>query len=264
LNSLSESGQSFGFAENFGIGLFFGLAFGSVFGLAFWFAVTRRHRFPRRIRLRRWHEALRWDALRRGLVPGVIVGIGTGLASWFETFQASLGLAAGPAAGLATALVFMFSGSGVDDDSSVIPASSWRNDLAFGLVVGLLVGLVFGTAAGLAYANITTDFEAVTHAGFAAGLENGLGTGLAAGIVFMLFSTRTWPTSLAFAQLAMRWHTPPRLIRFLEDARQRNVLRIIGPVYQFRHARLQDRLAGLADRSASPADPPIREGRNTP
>jgi hypothetical protein len=33
-------------------------------------------------------------------------------------------------------------------------------------------------------------------------------------------------------------------MRFLEDALRRDVLRTIGPVYQFRHARLQDRLAG--------------------
>jgi hypothetical protein len=38
-------------------------------------------------------------------------------------------------------------------------------------------------------------------------------------------------------------------MRFLEDARSRNVLRTVGPVYQFRHARLQDRLA--AQKSAT-------------
>lgn len=80
----------------------------------------------------------------------------------------------------------------------------------------------------------------------------------------MLFSTRTWQASLAFMQLAIRWHTPPRLMLFLEDARQRNVLRIIGPVYQFRHARLQDRLAGQADRAVSQPDPLVLEGRNIP
>jgi hypothetical protein len=32
-------------------------------------------------------------------------------------------------------------------------------------------------------------------------------------------------------------------MRFLEDARSRGVLRTVGPVCQFRHARLQDRLA---------------------
>jgi hypothetical protein len=46
--------------------------------------------------------------------------------------------------------------------------------------------------------------------------------------------------------IAVRWHTPARLLHFLEDARQRDVLRTVGPVYQFRHARLQDRLAGQA------------------
>jgi hypothetical protein len=35
-------------------------------------------------------------------------------------------------------------------------------------------------------------------------------------------------------------------MNFLDDARERNVLRTVGPVYQFRHARLQDRLAAAA------------------
>jgi hypothetical protein len=35
-------------------------------------------------------------------------------------------------------------------------------------------------------------------------------------------------------------------MKFLDDARERNVLRTVGPVYQFRHARLQDRLAAAA------------------
>jgi hypothetical protein len=53
-------------------------------------------------------------------------------------------------------------------------------------------------------------------------------------------------------------------MRFLEDARQRNVLRIIGPAYQFRHARLQDRLASQAYWTADQPDPLVLEGRNTP
>jgi hypothetical protein len=38
-------------------------------------------------------------------------------------------------------------------------------------------------------------------------------------------------------------------MRFLEDARERGVLRTVGPVYQFRHARLQDRLANQAKKA---------------
>jgi hypothetical protein len=41
-------------------------------------------------------------------------------------------------------------------------------------------------------------------------------------------------------------------MRFLEDARKRDVLRTVGPVYQFRHARLQDRLAGHARTATHP------------
>ena len=157
----------------------------------------------------------------------------------------------------------MFSGPGADDASSVVPASSWRNDLAFGLVVGLLVGLVLGIVSGLAYANVQVA-PSEPQLGLGFGLGTGLGAGLAAGIVFMLFSTRTWQASLAFLQLAVRWHTPLRLMRFLEDARQRNVLRIIGPVYQFRHARLQDRLAGQAHRPTGQPDPQALQGQNAP
>jgi hypothetical protein len=59
-------------------------------------------------------------------------------------------------------------------------------------------------------------------------------------------ASRIWWVSLAFVQLSARWHVPVRTMKLLEDARQRNVLRTIGPVYQFRHARLQDRLAEQA------------------
>lgn len=86
--------------------------------------------------------------------------------------------------------------------------------------------------------------------GHAIGLVAGLAVGLTAGLVFGpadgLMYTRTWSARLAFAQLAARWRTPIRLMRFLEDARDRDVLRTVGPVYQFRHARLQDRLAEQA------------------
>ena len=271
----SVSRQSYRFHQAFALGVPIGLVCGSVLGFAFWLGVTRRHRLPRRIRLRRWRQALRRDALRRALVPGLIVGIGAGLVAWTVNYQVREGLAAGAVAGFATALVFMVSGPGVDDASSVVPASSWRNDLAFGLAFGLVVGVVLCIVFGFYFASLAAGLPVTSETPFRvtfspgpspleAGLGAGLGTGLAAGIVFMLFSTRTWQASLAFMQLAIRWHTPPRLMRFLEDARQRNVLRIIGPAYQFRHARLQDRLAGQADRSASQPDPLALQGRNAP
>ena len=50
-------------------------------------------------------------------------------------------------------------------------------------------------------------------------------------------------------------------MRFLEDARSRGVLRTVGPVYQFRHARLQDRLAAREPAIwKGPGEPPLTAG----
>jgi hypothetical protein len=103
-------------------------------------------------------------------------------------------------------------------------------------VRGLVVGLAL--AVGLA---ILAGLKADLRLGLA--VMAGLGVGLLAG----LEDSATWPASLAFVQLAGRRRTPFQLMRFLNDAHERGVLRAIGPVYQFRHARLQDRLAGVAE-----------------
>jgi hypothetical protein len=50
-------------------------------------------------------------------------------------------------------------------------------------------------------------------------------------------------TSLTAVQLARSEGTPVHMMAFLRDAHERNLLRMSGPVYQFRHSRLQERLA---------------------
>jgi hypothetical protein len=53
-----------------------------------------------------------------------------------------------------------------------------------------------------------------------------------------------WPTFVvASLWLAARRELPLRLTGFLDDAYRLGMLRIVGPVYQFRHATLQDHLA---------------------
>lgn len=47
---------------------------------------------------------------------------------------------------------------------------------------------------------------------------------------------------LARLWLALRGRLPWRLFASLEDAHEKGLLRQAGAVYQFRHARLQDRL----------------------
>jgi hypothetical protein len=45
------------------------------------------------------------------------------------------------------------------------------------------------------------------------------------------------------AVLHIQRNGPRQMMRFLNDAHQIGLLRQVGPVYQFRHAKLQERLA---------------------
>ncbi|MFC6080402.1 KGGVGR-motif variant AAA ATPase [Sphaerisporangium aureirubrum] len=65
-------------------------------------------------------------------------------------------------------------------------------------------------------------------------------------LLFLVRSAWGW-LGLSRFWLALRGHLPWRLMRFLADAHRRGVLRQNGPVYQFRHAHLQDWLAGKYD-----------------
>lgn len=242
--ALSSPMQPPGPGEGFAAGLGFGAVLGAGPGIVFWFTVRRGRGIPLRIGPVRWHGLFRREVLRRGvgrgLGAGLLIGAVVGLTTTINNGVAA-GVSAGLGAGAVAGLVFMFSRPGADEASSMIPLTSWRNDRAFGLMVGLVVGLGVGLGLGLG-----SSSGLGLGAGLRYGLGVGFGAGLAAGLVFMLFTTKTWTAAVAFVQLAVRWHSPVRLMRFLEDARQRHVLRIVGPVYQFRHARLQDRLAEQA------------------
>ena len=120
-----------------------------------------------------------------------------------------------------------------------------RNRLAVWHVSGLVFGLGFGFLAGSG----SGGWRRLTLGPFV----HVLVSGLVVGLVFGLGFSPAWRASVAAAQLHVRWHTPALLMRFLEDARERNVLRTVGSVYQFRHVRLQDRLAAIkaeADKAA--------------
>lgn len=119
-----------------------------------------------------------------------------------------------------------------------------RGGLVFGLANGLTSGLVYGLGNGVDYGLVfKVGLKASLLAAFVGILTNALTFGL--GVV--LASSTTWTATLASAQLRRRGETPVRLLNFLEDAHAREVLRCVGPIYQFRHARLQDRLAGVCE-----------------
>jgi len=236
-------------------GLMFGLGGGNpVFGLvggavfANFYLLGDRRKAPARRAPLQWRHLLSRNSLVSGLIyalTGGIVCAVFGLAIRFGAGEiAALAAGVGIGAGLAGALAAGLSRAAADDASPLTPRVSWRRDQAFGLAVGLMLGLglSFGVGLGL---GLTFAFgvEGTPAPGQIKGLVLVLVWLLVFGLVFGFMFPRTWTVSLAFAQLATRWHTPVRLLRFLDDARQRDVLRTVGPVYQFRHARLQDRLA---------------------
>ena len=234
------SGLAWGLATGNAPGLAAGLSAGLVAGLAF----GRGNKVPKRIASVQWRHLSR----REPLVAALLAGIVTAFLDWGLSRHAGAaaslgaGVGVGVVTGLGTGVVTGVSRPGTDNTSPLSPLSSWRSDRAFGFVVGLVVWLWVGLAGGISYAILSKQMT-----GLAAGLWSGLGigllgafvTGLMAGLVY----PRSWSSSLAFAQLAASDRTPVRLMRFLEDARSRGVLRTVGPVYQFRHTRLQDRLA---------------------
>ena len=89
------------------------------------------------------------------------------------------------------------------------------------------LGLVFWFVAGFTF-RLSSGLSFGLGAGLGAGLVIGLVTWLVAGLVVGLVYPQTWSSSLAFAQLAVSDRTPIRLLRFLEDARSRSVLRRSG------------------------------------
>ncbi|MEV0675765.1 hypothetical protein AB0I60_04490 [Actinosynnema sp. NPDC050436] len=170
---------------------------------------------------------------------GVVLGSATLVVD--GTFGLFLpGFVVGAALGLAGALVDV-----VVDKAAVVesnPLRAVRSDWAAVWSAGAVMAVVGLGAGGLV--------------GWEAGLWCGL-FGAVGALSMWIDGSSAWRASVAQAYLWARYRTPLRLLRFLEGARTRHLVRLVGPVYQFRHATLQDRLAGgpaspPADREAGP------------
>jgi len=109
--------------------------------------------------------------------------------------------------------------------------------LAGGLVGGLAGGLVGVLMGGL------LGVLVFVLAGVLGGLTVGLVFGLMGGLLGGLAGSAAGRVWICQIYLRVRHRTPLGLMRFLEDARARHLLRTVGAIYQFRHATLQDRLA---------------------
>ena len=242
------TGLVFGFMFLLGGGPVLALIAVPVAGLAYTFGGEVARRSPRRMAPLRWRHLLSRSSLAKGPAFALAGALFGGVIFWLAVgFRSGLmvGLVAAIGAGLAGILADGLSQPAADDTSPLTPPASWRRDQAFGLVIGLILGVSIGLGLGLV---LTVRHLAGLLGGLVFGTLYGIGFGLVWGLTFPM----TWTVSLSFAQLALRFRTPVRLLRFLDDARERNVLRTVGPVYQFRHARLQDRLAAAVNKPTGP------------
>ncbi|MCP3804096.1 hypothetical protein NLX83_32975 [Allokutzneria sp. A3M-2-11 16] len=121
------------------------------------------------------------------------------------------------------------------------PLRAWRGDFRLWATVGLAVGVASGVNSWLAYPSSVYGLSE----GRANALVESLAAGLALGVVYGVLYGRAWLTTVTQVWFTLRYRTPLRLMRFLEDSHERNLLRTVGPIYQFRHATLQDHLAQI-------------------
>ena len=240
------SGLSFSLIAGPATGLVFGLVTGLGGGLVIGLMagsgrpVPARQAGPAASRLRRLAGHLTTGAVF-GTGAGLVVQLGGGPVT---TLLCALGtgLAAG-ATGNAVGELGEWQPSTGEQLEHLSPQLSLRRSRVTATAQMSTAALGVGLGAGSSLALWSTPHN---------GLLLGVGLGLVGALVFGVDSAsgrfvlaRTW--------LAARGHLPLRLMRFLNDARNRGVLRQAGAVYQLRHARLRDH---LMERQPAPAAPP--------
>lgn len=217
-----------------------------------------------------------------GLLAGIVAACTTGYAatrirptssagSWWRRFQpgwtdllaaATVGLPIGLAYGLTkTTLHGAFTGviTGfafglmvsvirpvADADSPPTPDMVWRNSRSRALMIGLTAAIPISLVLG--FQNGRTN-------GLLAGVIAAAGFGLVIALGTIAAVSDLWRTSLVFAQLWLRGLFPLRGMRFLNDARDRHVLRTAGPKFQFKHDRLRTALTSEQQRSQDLPEP---------
>jgi hypothetical protein len=209
-----------GLAFEVTFGVFAGLSAGISTRPAIDSPAGRPNRLPRRLRLR-----LSGPVARLGLLVG-LVGALVFSATHYNSgvvFAVSIGLIV-----LFLAILlffFLFGIEPVELDREVSPAKVLRLDRNARLAIGLLTSLIIGIP----------FWFGISHA-------LGIGGGLAVGIAYVS-SGPYGRFSQARIWLFYQRRLPLQLMTFLADAHDRKVLRQVGSVYQFRHPRLQERLA---------------------
>ncbi len=247
-------------------GLMSGLLFGLVIGLpcgSFGGLIARACDAPSHIDFRLRSCITEFSS--RQPADKLMVGLMAGVLAWVTYAALPVGplvaLVFGLVFGLVIGLIgFMANPNSAQRASS--PTESQRGDGRLTILVISMVGLLVGLGSGL-FALMERPSELMTALGF--GLF-ALVLWLPLGLVFGPLVTKTCWLSFVVVSLWMgvRRRLPFSLMRFLDDAYRLGLLRVVGPVYQFRHAALQDHLAPPAEsqESAAIADPPAPQSSN--
>lgn len=225
------------FANGVVHGLVFGIAVGIVAGSSVALMGTFGERHPRHLSQLRWSKTYLVIGFAVGLAVGIIyvIMVGGGFANGLAK-DSTNGLDAGILAWflvwLSVGLVGSLGRISTDATSPISPRSSWRRNHQLGLVNGLVTALAYGFGQSFLFG--TPSFIVVS-----------IMSGIALGMAVLLVYPATWQVTLANTQMWYRGESPAHFLRFLEDARDRQILRTVGQIYQFRHSRLQDRLSRL-------------------
>ena len=138
----------------------------------------------------------------------------------------------------------------LDPDHVIGPVELLRADRDTALRQGFLVGV---TGAGVIWLFIVFAIEPAFGQPFGTIFADGvwlIGLMIAAAcgvLVWLLFASAWGPWLIARSWLALTGRLPWSVMTFLADAHRRGVLRQVGGVYQFRHARLKDHLATVGE-----------------
>ncbi len=198
-----------------------GLVFGMAFATRVWLDIPiDAAEVPNpRVALRQNRTA----ALAFGLALAAAFGLVSGVGFSVST-RLSFNAPNGPVALLVSAL-----GGAAAGGFAGYVGYSWAGAVPFSGAGAVAGALTFAPAHGL-------------MSGDNAGLMYGILFGLAAGAVGVL--SRAWGGFvISRTWFALRGRLPWRLMRFLDDAHRRGVLRQSGAVYELRHVKLQDHLA---------------------
>lgn len=265
-----------GLAIGFGFGLRYGIPLGGVFGIVGWllwglavlvsfrlgiarwrpspgYVVLRVDRsFPLRATVRTWLTGAPYVALLTGTVFGLLVGVAFGVNPGLE-----LGVVGTLSVMVGLLMIQLLAGVIADSNEALTPDLTLRGDRlaviyrggTLAIVGALLIALLAWQMVRLVGQQVVEYTLWIAVAAL-----------IATGMVWLL--DHQWPWyQLRRTQLACRGRIPWRLMTFLRDAHRLGILRQVGSVYQFRHARLQDRLAWVAARREWAA-PSVKEERH--